>query len=344
MYFINKLAVSSAALLLAAVAALAGTAPAMAQEQQFADLGTCGEIAECRIGYRTYGSLNEERDNAVLIPAWYGGKTEQMDFLAAAPFLDPETYFIILVDPIGNGVSISPSNSASQPMGEFPALTIGDMVESEYRLVTEHLGLDRLHAVTGISMGGMQTFEWAARYPGFARKFVPIIGSPRLPAYDIVRWDTANAIRAWERACRCPEARAINAGFGLVTRPIGVANDTVTREDSFDFIETRAAEDTFDEGTSWDLQRQGEAMIDLDIARHFGGDMALAARELGRQVDMMVIVSREDRIVSPEPALDFARLAGFATLVTDEGCGHGDFACNRDVWTAAAGAFLTAGD
>lgn len=331
-----------ATLLAAALATLA--LPATAQEQQFADLGTCGEIAECRVGYRTYGTLNEARDNAVLVPAWYGGRTEQMGFIAAAPFLDPETYFIILVDPIGNGVSISPSNSVSQPMGEFPTLTIGDMVESEYRLVTEHLGLEGLHAVTGISMGGMQTFEWAARYPDFAEKFVPIIGSPRLPAYDIIRWDTANAIRAWERACRCAEARAINAGFGLTTRPIGVANNTVTRPDSFDFIENRAVEDAFDEGTSWNLQRQGEAMIDLDISRQFGGDMALAARELGRQVDMMVVVSREDRIVSPEPAMDFARLAGFPTLVTDEGCGHGDFNCNPAVWTAAAGAFLASGD
>ncbi len=329
---------------LAAAALAIFALPAAAQEQQFAELGTCGEISDCRIGYRTYGTLNEARDNAVLVPAWYGGSTEQMGFMATAPFLDPERYFIILVDPIGNGVSISPSNSPSQSMGEFPELTIGDMVESEYRLVTEHLGLESLHAVTGISMGGMQTFEWAARYLDFADRFVPIIGSPRLPAYDIVRWDTANAIRAWERACRCPEARAIEAGFGITTRPIGVANDAVARAEAFDFIETRAAQDDFDEGESWDLQRQGEAMIDLDISRHFGGDMALAARELGRQVDMMIVVSREDRIVSPEPAMDFARLAGFPVLVTDEGCGHGDFNCNPDVWTVAAGAFLADDD
>ncbi|MFB0612154.1 alpha/beta hydrolase [Aurantiacibacter poecillastricola] len=331
-----------ASLLVAALAAFA--APASAQEQQFADLGTCGEISDCRIGYRTVGMLNEARDNAVLVPAWYGGTTEQMDFLAAAPFLDPETYFIILVDPIGNGVSISPSNSPSQPLGEFPALSIGDMVESEYRLVTEHLGLTRLHAVTGISMGGMQTFEWAARYPGFAEKFVPIIGSPRLPTYDIVFWDTGNAMRKWERECRCVEAREIAAGFNLVTRPIGLANTLAARSEAFDYIETSAQQDSFDEGTSWNMQRQSEAMIDHDIARHFGGDMALAARELGRQLEMMVVVSREDRVVSPDPAMDFARLAGFPLLVTDEGCGHGDFRCNPDVWTAAAGAFLASED
>ena len=339
---IVRAVVPAIALTFAALATFA--TPATAQEQQFADLGTCGEVTDCRIGYRTFGTLNEARDNAILIPAWYGGRTEQMAFLATAPFLDPETFFIILVDPIGNGVSISPSNSASQPMGEFPELSIADMVESEYRLVTEHLGLTQLHAVTGVSMGGMQTFEWAARYPDFADRFVPIIGSPRLPAYDIVRWDTANAIRAWERACRCTEARAIEAGFGITTRPIGVANDTVARADAFDFIESSAAEDDFDLGTSWDLQRQGEAMIDHDISRHFDGDMALAARELGRRVEMMVVVSREDRIVSPEPAMDFARLAGFPVLLTDEGCGHGDFRCNPDVWTAAAGAFIAAND
>lgn len=331
--------------LLALAAALAAYAlPVAAQEQQFADLGTCGEIADCHIGYRTYGTLNAARDNAVLIPTWYGGTSEGMAFLAEAPLLDPERYFIVMVDAIGNGVSISPSNSPGQPLGDFPEFSIADMVESQRRLLTEHLGIDHLHAVMGISMGGMQTFEWAAGHPDFADRFVPIIGSPQLPTYDIVFWDTGNAIRAWERACRCPEAREVNAGYSLVTRPIGAANSMVGRRDAFDYIEEQAREDSFDEGTSWNFQRQSEAMIGHDIYRHFEGDVARAARELEREVQMMVVVSREDRVVSPDPALNLARLAGFPVLVTDEGCGHGDFRCNPDVWTAAVGAFIAAED
>lgn len=329
---------------LAAVALGLLSHPAAAQEevgdQQFADLGKCGAILDCQIGYRTYGALNAARDNAVLIPTWYGGTTERMEFLAEAPLLDPERYFIVMVDAIGNGVSISPSNSAAQPLDRFPDFSIADMVESQRRLLTEHMGITRLHAIMGISMGGMQTFEWAATYPDFAERFVPIIGSPQLPAYDIVFWDTGNAIQRWERACRCAEARQIRAGFSLVTRPVGAANSAVSRQDSFDYLARTGEADDFDEGRSWDRQRQSEAMIAHDIYRHFGNDMAEAARELGRNAKMMVVVSREDRVVSPHPAIELARLAGFPLLVTDEGCGHGDFRCNPDVWTAAVGTFI----
>ncbi|MBT8403682.1 MAG: hypothetical protein KJP18_07495, partial [Gemmatimonadetes bacterium] len=62
------------------VAAPVVGAPVLAQEQQFADLGSCAleggaELLDCRVGYRTIGALSEARDNAVLIPTWYGGTT-----------------------------------------------------------------------------------------------------------------------------------------------------------------------------------------------------------------------------------------------------------------------------
>ena len=74
--------------------------------------------------------------------------------------MDSTRYFVILVDAIGDGVSSSPSNSKAQPLMKFPDITIRDMVESEHRLATEVLHLTHLRAVMGLSMGGMQTFEW----------------------------------------------------------------------------------------------------------------------------------------------------------------------------------------
>lgn len=141
-------------LLLVLLAAL----PTPAQEQQFADLSTCAlesgeELRDCRIGFRTIGELNPARDNAILIPSWYGGGSGAWVQLQAELLGEDHDYFVIAVDALGNGVSVSPSNSAAQPGEAFPEITTRDMVHSQYRLATEILGLDGLHAVMGVSMG-----------------------------------------------------------------------------------------------------------------------------------------------------------------------------------------------
>jgi homoserine O-acetyltransferase len=69
---------------------------------------------------------------------------------------------VILVDALGNGLSSSPSNTSN-----FPDITIHDMVVAEHELLTRKLKISHLYAVMGISMGGMQTFEWLASYPDF---------------------------------------------------------------------------------------------------------------------------------------------------------------------------------
>src|SRR5271155_846957 len=126
-------------------ASLAGQAqrPATSGQQQFDDLGTCklaggGEISSCRLGYRTWGTLNAERSNAVLFPTWFSGTSGNIqDWLGAGKLVDPERYFVIAVDALGDGVSSSPSNSARQHGPQFPAFSMRDMVDTEYRLMTE---------------------------------------------------------------------------------------------------------------------------------------------------------------------------------------------------------------
>jgi homoserine O-acetyltransferase/O-succinyltransferase len=179
-------------LLALAVLAAASPSPAIAQDgQQFADLGTCptarGEvIRECRIGYRTFGRLNARRDNAVLVPTWHGGRSETMTFILGPDrWVDTTRWFAILVDKPGNGVSISPSNSRSQAGRRFPRLTVGDMVAAKHRVVTEHLGIRRLHAVVGWSMGGMQAIEYALRFPEAVDRIVSVAGTPRMGSYDL---------------------------------------------------------------------------------------------------------------------------------------------------------------
>ena len=104
---------------------------------RLAELGRCtldngATIQPCRMGYRTFGRLNTERSNAVLFPMWFGGKTSELPAkVGAGNLLDPTRYYIIAIDPFGNGVSSSPSNTKN-PRGGFPLFTIGDLVRAEY--------------------------------------------------------------------------------------------------------------------------------------------------------------------------------------------------------------------
>lgn len=319
--------------------------PTFAQDsappQQFIDLSTCQtesgtEIADCRIGYRTVGTLNEDRSNAVLVPTFYRGTSEGHSFLASNDAIDPGKYFIIFADAIGNGVSISPSNSTEQPMGEFPQLRISDMVDSQARLLTEQFGIEKLHAIVGISMGGMQAFEWGVRYPDFTDRIVSIVGSPQLPAFDIALWRSGNLLATMARDCECEEAVDIRALVGVLTQPPEVFSQQVSREQALGPL---PPSNSLDIGSSWDAQRQAEAMIYHDIARDLGGDLAAAAQAI--KADVLVIVAMDDRVVTPHPALRFAELDGAKSVILASGCGHGAFRCEAQTVNDALQAFLT---
>ena len=162
--------------------------------QQFADFGdfklqSGAVIHDFRLGYRTAGALNAEKSNAILWPTWLGGKSQGLlQFAGPGNVADTAKYFVVMVDAIGDGVTSSPSNSRTQARLKFPEFTIRDMVEAEHRLAVDVLGLKHLRAVVGVSMGGMQIFEWAVAYPDFMDVAVPMMGSPQSTSYDKLLW------------------------------------------------------------------------------------------------------------------------------------------------------------
>ena len=89
--------------------------------------------------------------------------------------LDAKRYFIILPDAIGTGKSSKPSDGLR---AQFPAYNYDDMVAAQHRLVTEHLGVKHLRLVIGNSMGGMQTWMWAQKYPDAMDIAVPMASMP----------------------------------------------------------------------------------------------------------------------------------------------------------------------
>ena len=301
--------------------------PTGAQEQQFADLGTCtlesGEdLLQCRVGYRTIGELNGARDNAVLIPSWYGGNTQAWVQLQSNLLGEDHGYFVILVDALANGVSVSPSNSEAQPGESFPEITTRDMVRSQYRLATEVLGLESLHAVMGISMGGMQTYEWAVLYPDFMEKLVPIAGSPKLAGHDVALWEASKRLYRWSAECKCREAaEALTALRALNATTSDQAGADLPGDSVHAQIE-RASSGGMDIGLALNLIRQADAMMATDATHSFQGDWNAAARAV--QADMLVIVGASDHVVTPGPAIELAELMGeSATLIVFENdCGH----------------------
>ena len=85
----------------------------------------------------------------------------------------------------GNGLSSSPSNTSAPFNGpNFPAVTIYDNIEAQHKLLTEGLGISKIRLVTGFSMGGLQTFHWAAMYPDMVENFVPICGTAKCSGHN----------------------------------------------------------------------------------------------------------------------------------------------------------------
>ena len=322
------------------------TTAALAEgEQQFAEFSECrllsGESIEpCRVGYRTYGTLNDDKSNAILVPTWHTGTSADHAYLAVPDIIDPGQYFVILVDAFANGVSSSPSNSKRQANERFPAISITDMVDSQHRLLTEVFEIPSLHAIVGLSMGGMQAFEWSVRYPEFAARTVAVVSSPQLPTFDIALWTSNNRLLELYRQCKCREALEAIEAFGMTNLVPTKLEQEVSRTEALSTIvergKARAKQTTI--GMTWDRQRQAEAMIGHNIARDFGDDLERAAERIATK--FLIIVGADDRIVTPQPSIDFAPLIDAQLIIMDEDCGHGAAWCAADEFSTLVRGFL----
>jgi homoserine O-acetyltransferase len=320
---------------------------ALAQDLQFAQLGDfkleSGDvIRDCRIGYRTFGRLNDRASNAVLFTTWASGTTQQLaSNFGPGRLVDSSKYYVIAIDALGNGVSSSPSNSKLQPRMAFPQFTIKDMVNSEHEVLTHALHINHLKAVIGISMGGMQTFQWMVGYPDFIDLAIPIVGSPRLAPYDLLMWQTQLDVIMkdpdWKGGNYSDNpARVADAEFGalFLTTPEEY-NKRTTRKQVFEELEKAKRTTGFDTN---DKIRQTQAMMAQDVSAPFAGSTDRAAAAVKARV--LIIVSRADRVVTPGPALEFAQLLGAMTLVLEGDCGHQAPGCQSQIVNRAVADFL----
>jgi homoserine O-acetyltransferase len=156
------------------------------------DLEEGGSIPDCHLAVATFGTLNEAKDNAILVTTWYSGTHQIFRDVYIGPdhALNPDRWFIVVINQIGNGLSTSPHNAsgsnASIGMSRFPHVRIGDDVVAQERLLREHFGIETLQLVVGGSMGAQQTYEWMVRFPGRVRRAAPIAGTAQNTPHDFL--------------------------------------------------------------------------------------------------------------------------------------------------------------
>jgi homoserine O-acetyltransferase len=326
-----------------------GAGLTVAEEQKFAELGNfkleSGDVIEnCRIGYRTFGKLNRDKSNIVIFLTWFGGNSGQIapQLTGNIKTINTDKYFVIVIDALANGVSSSPSNSSPQPRMKFPKLTIRDMVNSQHEFLTRVMNITHIKAVTGVSMGGIQTFQWLISYPEFMDQAVPIVGTPQLAPSDLLHLVTEiNAITndpAWQNGNYTKNpGREFEYEIGalLLTTPENY-NRTMTREKVLAEIE-KAKNSTggFDAN---DKIRQGQAMMAFDVTEKFNGSWEKAADSVKAKV--LVISAKQDHAVNPAPALKFASLLKAQTLVLEGDCGHSAPGCESNLVIPAISKFL----
>lgn len=273
-------------------------------------------IPDCRIAYRTFGTLNSAGDNAIMFPHMFSGTSKHMEmYIGSGMALDPDKYFIVLPNMLGNGLSTSPHNAqASIAMDKFPEVTIGDDVLAQHRLAT-HLGVSEIQLVLGWSMGAQQTFEWAVRFPAMIKRAAPIGGTAKGTPHNQLMVDnlmqSITSDPAWANGGYADSAD-VSAGLSRLARffaMIGVCKEFYASE-QWKKAEFKSV-DEFLSGfwEAWFAPMDPNALLTMlkkwraaDVSLHTGGDLSKALGRIEAKVfnmpfvdDMMFTVDECER-------------------------------------------------
>jgi homoserine O-acetyltransferase len=284
-------------------------------------------IRDFSISYVTHGTRAPAGDNVILVLTAIGSTHHRLDFLIGPDRpIDPEKYFIVCIDAIGNGLTTSPSNSIAQPDLAFPRFSIRDMVASQRKLL-DALGIRRLSAVVGASMGGMQALQWGVSDPGFIRSIVALVPMARTRPWSVAMNEVARRILmadagwpsgpygsgfdAWAALTRVITNRSPGALENMTAEGVpGLVADVIATlrkvgPDPLDWVYQSFAYDAHDVGTT----------------PGFGGDTAAALRTI--RAPTLLLVPALDLYNPVGDAVEAAALIPNATLMRLAGnAGH----------------------
>jgi homoserine O-acetyltransferase len=279
------------------------------------DLEEGGTIPDCELAVTTWGELNEARDNAILITTWYSGTHQVWRDVYVGPehALNPERYFIVAIDQIGSGLSVSPHNASGPNAGialsKFPHVRIGDDVVAQERLLREHFGIEKLALVVGGSMGAQQAYEWAVRFPDKVLRAAPIAGTAQNTPHDFLLAEIMREAIKSDPAWNGGEyASAADVVDGLTRQAhiwavVGFSTEFWKQEvwralefTSRDEFITGFLEPYFTPMDPDDLLTQSWKWQRGDVARHTGGDLAAA---LGRITAKTFVMPIDEDLLFP---------------------------------------------
>lgn len=198
--------------------------------------GACASLPEITVAYETYGALNADHDNVILVCHALTGSAHAAGLSSPDPRslgwwdpligpgrpLDTDHYYVIASNFLGGCYGTTGPTSTDPRTGRpygvtFPAYTVRDMVRVQKALL-DHLGVERLVTVIGGSLGGMQVLEWPLLYPSLVRSIIPIATASRHSAWCVGLNDLARqAIMldpAWQGGAYAPDAQPA-AGLSL---------------------------------------------------------------------------------------------------------------------------------
>ena len=318
-------------------------------------------LSPVTVRYAVYGRLNAQRDNAVLVCHALSGSARVGDWwprlIAPGSLFDCEQYCVIGTNAIGSCYGSSGPRSTNPATGaeygaEFPLVTVRDMVRAQARVI-EHLGISKLHAVIGGSLGGMQALQWTVEFPERMERCIAIGAAP---------------LGGMGLALNHLQRRAIRGGDLALARAIAMCSykSSALFEERFGRQANRNGEDPLESldarfGVAGYLDHQGEkfverfdansylllskAMDTFDLARGFGSE-AEALRRVRAAVTLVGISS--DWLFPAADVRSLAarmRAAGVRCGSAELGSNHGHdaflaepealFALLRDVLPAA---------
>lgn len=301
-------------------------------EQQYKIIGNfiteSGEtIKDCKLGYRVFGSVNNDSSNIILYCTWFGGNSEALGRLIRKyQFIDTSKFLIIAVDALGNGVSSSPSNYQDK----FPEITIKDMINSQFNLIKNHFKLKNIYAIIGGSMGSMQALQWSVTYPDFAKKIIAYVPSPKLSSYDMLWINTQIKLIETLRKYKSSE-KEIKTLSDMMTALYSRTSDYIAeniKPEKFDEYLNSFNKDPDKIFTMDNYLSQIKAILKFDISKDFEGDLNKAGNQIRSKLFM--IISKRDMMVNPTYSYQLADITGCRTLILDNNCGHLAVTCEID--------------
>jgi homoserine O-acetyltransferase len=200
------------------------------------------------------------------------------------------------------------------------------MVDAEYLLLTKVLGIEHVRAMLGVSMGAMQCFQWMASYPDFMDKGVTIVGTPRMGERDILLWSSFfNIGKTNKDAAEAEKADPAEKPKSALEKWLGILSQGSTYYEKY--------------RQPFNPLRQFSAIARHDIGRSFDSSLDKAAATI--RAKSLAVIATKDKALSPETAMEFAKVLKSEVVEMNGPCGHNAYKCEIELISKPIDDFLS---